>query len=170
MLQVRYKPLRQISLSSLGSLRASGASTLLAPVCSSALGRYVPSVCLFFFTTQKRNTRTAVKIANNPSTTVGTTMATILGPVLSGEDVVKLDIVEFSPCAKTFLTSSSRKLPANSPTCRIISGTGSICTSTLNQKGLMLRVGWRRAINKSCPGSKNKNSPICLLRAVSSPS
>lgn len=79
-LLVSYKPVCQISLSSLGSLRASGVSTPRVPVCSSELGRYVPSVCLFFFTTQNRNTRIAVKIVNAPRTTVGTTMATILGP------------------------------------------------------------------------------------------
>lgn len=77
---VSYKPVCQISLSSLGSLRASGVSTLRVPVCSSALGRYVPSVCLFFFTTQNTYSRIAVKIANTPRSTVGTTMATILGP------------------------------------------------------------------------------------------
>ncbi len=79
-LLVSHKPVRQISLSSLGNFRASGVSTLRVPDCSSELGRYVPSVCLFFFTTQSRNTRTAVKIASSPKTTVGTTIATILGP------------------------------------------------------------------------------------------
>lgn len=79
-LLVSHKPVCQISLSSLGNFRASGVSTLRVPDCSSALGRYVPSVCLFFFTTQNRYTRTAVKIASSPTTTDGTTMATILGP------------------------------------------------------------------------------------------
>lgn len=80
-LLVSHKPVCQISLSSLGNFRASGVSTLRVPDCSSALGRYVPSVCLFFFTTQNRYTRTAVKIASSPTTTDGTTMATILGPL-----------------------------------------------------------------------------------------
>lgn len=69
-----------MSLSSLGSLSASGVSTLLAPVCSSALGWYVPSVCLFFLTTQKSHTSTADAMASSPSITVGATIAAMLGP------------------------------------------------------------------------------------------
>ncbi|KAG7243459.1 hypothetical protein INR49_011015 [Caranx melampygus] len=59
---------------------ASGAATLLAPDCSSALGLYVPSVCLFFFTTQKSQPRTASTMASTPRVTVGATMAAMLGP------------------------------------------------------------------------------------------
>lgn len=69
-----------ISRSSFGNFSACGAVTQLTPDCSSALGRYVPSVCLFFFTTQKSHTRTAEAIARTTRMTVGTTMATMLGP------------------------------------------------------------------------------------------
>lgn len=68
----------QMSLSSFGNLSASGATTLLAPDCSSALGLYVPSVCLFFFTTQRSQATTARTMARTPRMTVGTTIATIL--------------------------------------------------------------------------------------------
>lgn len=124
----------QISLSSLGNLRASGVATLWTPVCSSALGRYVPSVWRFFLTTQNRNNSTPTKITSSPTTTIGTTIATTLMPELGVLlllvvallvvvllVVVLLGIVVFSPWANAFLGNSSRKLAANSPTCRIIS-------------------------------------------------
>lgn len=70
-----------ISRSSFGSFSACVAATQLTPDCSSALGRYVPSVCLFFFTTQKSHARTAEAITRTTRITVGTTMATMLGPL-----------------------------------------------------------------------------------------
>lgn len=70
----------QMSLSSFGSFSASGATTLLAPDCSSALGLYVPSVCLFFFTTQKSQARTAATMIRTPKMTVGATIAAMLTP------------------------------------------------------------------------------------------
>lgn len=45
-----------------------------------------------------------------------------------------------SPWINAFLGNSSRKLAANKPNCSIISEK-SICTPTLNQKGLMFWVG-----------------------------
>lgn len=70
----------QISLSSFGNFSASGAATQLTPDCSSALGLYVPSVCLFFFTTQKSQARTAKTMARTPRMTVGATIAAMSGP------------------------------------------------------------------------------------------
>lgn len=70
----------QMSLSSFGNFSASGAAMLRAPDCSSALGLYVPSVCLFFLTTQNNQTRKAETIASTPKVTVGATMAAMLGP------------------------------------------------------------------------------------------
>lgn len=70
----------QMSLSSFGNFSASGAVTLRAPDCSSALGLYVPSVCLFFFTTQNSQTRKAETKTSTPRVTVGATMAAMLGP------------------------------------------------------------------------------------------
>lgn len=69
-----------MSRSSFGSFSACVAATQLTPDCSSALGWYVPSVCLFFFTTQKSHARTAKAITRTTRITVGTTMATMLGP------------------------------------------------------------------------------------------
>lgn len=70
----------QMSLSSFGNFSASGAATLRVPDCSSALGLYVPSVCLFFFTTQKSQPRTAKTMTRTPRVTVGATIAAMLGP------------------------------------------------------------------------------------------
>ena len=64
----------QMSLSSFSSFSTSGATMLLASDCSSALGLYVPSVCLFFFT------RTAATTATTPKMTVGATIAAMLTP------------------------------------------------------------------------------------------
>lgn len=75
--------------SSLGSLRASGAWTLRAPDCSSLLGRYVPSVCLLFFTRSTTATATPAS-SSRPRITVGATMAGMLGP---GELVVEFFVV-----------------------------------------------------------------------------
>lgn len=71
----------QMSLSSFGSFSASGAATPRAPDCSSELGRYVPSVCLFFLTTQKSQQPTAARtMARTPRMTVGATIAAMLVP------------------------------------------------------------------------------------------
>lgn len=85
-----------MSLSSFGNFSASGAATLLAPDCSSALGLYVPSVCLFFFTTQKSQARTASTMATTPRVTMGATIAAMLGPCKQKDtgqlvNLVKLD-------------------------------------------------------------------------------
>ncbi len=69
-----------MSLSSFGNFRASGGTTLLTPDCSSALGLYVPSVCLFFFTTQRSQARTARTMTRTPRMTVGATIAATFGP------------------------------------------------------------------------------------------
>lgn len=69
-----------MSLSSFGNFSMSGAATLRVPDCSSALGLYVPSVCLFFFTTQKSQPRTAKTMARTPRVTVGATIAAMFGP------------------------------------------------------------------------------------------
>lgn len=68
----------QMSLSSFGSFSASGVVTLRAPDCSSALGLYVPSVCLFFFTTQKSHKKTPTAIATTTTETIGATIAAML--------------------------------------------------------------------------------------------
>jgi len=68
-----------MSLSSFGNFRASGAAMPHAPDCSSALGLYVPSVCLLFFTTQRSQPSTANTMARTPSVTVGATIAAMLG-------------------------------------------------------------------------------------------
>ena len=68
----------QMSLSSFGNFSASGAATLRTPDCSSALGLYVPSVCLFFFTTQNSQHRTAKTMTKTPKMTVGATIAAML--------------------------------------------------------------------------------------------
>lgn len=81
-LQKHQAPKSQMSLSSFGNFSASGAATLRTPDCSSALGLYVPSVCLFFFTTQNSQARTAKTMARTPRVTVGATIAAMLGPVV----------------------------------------------------------------------------------------
>lgn len=84
-----------MSLSSFGNFRTSGAATPRAPDCSSALGLYVPSVCLLFFTTQKSQPSTANTMARTPSVTVGATMAAMLGPTVLLEPVSLAGVVEF---------------------------------------------------------------------------
>lgn len=70
----------QMSLSSFGNFRASGAAVQLVPDCSSALGLYVPSVCLFFLTTKKSQARTARAMTTTATVTVGATIAAMLIP------------------------------------------------------------------------------------------
>lgn len=69
-----------MSRSSFGNFRASGTAVQPVPDCSSALGLYVPSVCLFFFTTKKSHARTAKTMARTPRVTVGATIAAMLTP------------------------------------------------------------------------------------------
>lgn len=86
----------QMSLSSFGNFSASGAAMQLAPDCSSALGLYVPSVCLFFFTTQRSQARTADAMATTPRTTVGATIAAMLSPCTwkNHETVINLETLD----------------------------------------------------------------------------
>lgn len=89
----RHKSESQMSLSSLGNFSASGAATLQAPDCSSALGLYVPSVCLFFFTTQNSQARTAKTMARTPRMTVGATIAAMLGPYKCKQNQIVANLI-----------------------------------------------------------------------------
>lgn len=90
-----------MSLSSFGNFRASGAAVQLVPDCSSALGLYVPSVCLFFFTTKNSQARTARTMARTPRVTVGATIAAMLVPwkrAVKGKKTVQSGDTKLSSC------------------------------------------------------------------------
>lgn len=124
----------QMSLSSFGNFSASGAATLRAPDCSSALGLYVPSVCLFFLTTQNNQTRKAETIASTPKVTVGATMAAMLGPVELLDWMPFWVKVSF-PHTGLLLSTSSKTLPTTAP--GMVSTSRHAAISTRDQQGQM---------------------------------
>lgn len=135
-----------MSLSSLGSFSASSAATLRAPDCSSALGMYVPSVCLFFLTTQKSQPRTARIMTKTPTVTVGATMAAMLGPVGSVELELFGMKVEF-PHTGSVLSRSSKMLLTTTPgvagTSGHVAAIAIAAAAAILARGLWGRVGGR---------------------------
>lgn len=129
-----------MSLSSFGNLSASGVTTLLAPDCSSALGLYVPSVCLFFFTTQRSQARTARTMTRTPRMTVGATIAAMLGPVvLVGWLVFLREGYVFCPHTGLLLSTSSKTLPTITP--GMVNTSGHAAIATRDQQG-QARAEW----------------------------
>lgn len=134
----------QMSLSSFGNFSASGAAMLHAPDCSSALGLYVPSVCLFFLTTQNNQTRKAETIASTPKVTVGATMAAMLGPVVL-LDWVSLALKVIFPHTGLLLSTSSKTLPTTAP--GMVSTSRHAAISTRDQQGQMGADWYSRGIS-----------------------
>lgn len=153
-----------MSLSSFGSFSASGAATLRTPDCSSALGLYVPSVCLFFFTTQNSQARTAKTMARTPKVTVGATIAAMFGPPVVLLERVSLGTVEF-PHVGLLLRISSKTLPTTAPGMTGTSGHAAI--SSCDRQG-QVRADW--GLGASAWGHFIESSGYCedLLHSLSS--
>lgn len=155
----------QMSLSSFGSFSASGAATLRTPDCSSALGLYVPSVCLFFFTTQNSQARTAKTMARTPKVTVGATIAAMFGPTVVLLECVTLATVVLFPHAGLLLSISSKTLPTTAPGMTGTSGDAAI--SSRDRQG-QVRADW--GLGASAWGHFIESSGHCedLLHSLSS--